>query len=67
MGAQLKAVETRQKSYLRRRPENTVLYRVLQQNLETFLAGLDADDQRLPAFVERELRAFLACGIHALG
>ena len=67
MGARLEAVETRRKSYLRRRRENTVLYRVLQQNIETFLADLDAADQRLPAFVERELRAFLACGIHALG
>ena len=56
MGARLKAVETRRKSYLRRKPQSTVLYRVLQQDLETFLAELDVGDRRLPSFVERELR-----------
>jgi hypothetical protein len=38
----------------------------LQQQLETFLARA-APDERLPAFVERELRTFLRCGILAYG
>jgi hypothetical protein len=50
--------------YERHRPEDTVLYRTLEGHLEAFLAG--ASEQRggegLPAFVTRELRAYLRCG-----
>jgi hypothetical protein len=54
--------------YERHRPEDTVLYRTLYRtlegHLEAFLAG--ASEQRggegLPAFVTRELRAYLRCG-----
>jgi len=56
--------------YRPRRPAETVLYRVVQQHLETYLARaregcLDADP--VPGFVERELRRYLACGILAHG
>ena len=46
-------------------PAKTVLYQVLQEHLETFLATVEADETRspLPRFVVRELRAFLGCGI----
>ncbi len=54
-------------SYAPRRPEETVLYETLQHSLETFFAGLAAADRHLPRFVERELRGFLECGIHAHG
>ena len=53
--------------YRRRHPEDTVLYQVLQQHLETFLAERQAEDRPLPSFVERELRRFLECGIFAHG
>ena len=50
--------------YERHRPEDTVLYRALESHLETFLSG--ASEQGggagLPAFVTRELRAYLRCG-----
>ena len=50
--------------YERHRPEDTVLYRTLESHLEAFLAR--ASDQGggdgLPAFVTRELRAYLRCG-----
>ena len=50
--------------YERHRPEDTVLYRTLESHLEPFLAR--AADQGggdgLPAFVTRELRAYLRCG-----
>ena len=49
-----------------RRPESTALYRVLQHHLETFLERAEAAGG-LPAFVERELRAHLTCGILAHG
>jgi hypothetical protein len=53
--------------YQRRQPETTVLYRVVQQNLETFLASAQEQGRVVPRFVERELRACLECGILAHG
>ncbi len=53
----------------RRKPEESVLYRVLAGHLDTFLDRIEHDDTRagLPFFVRRELRAFLECGILARG
>jgi hypothetical protein len=56
--------------YGRRRPEQTALYRVVQQHLETYLALAAEDDwdgPRVPADVEREFRRYLKCGILAYG
>jgi hypothetical protein len=53
--------------YQRRAPETTVLYRVVQHHLETFLASARDQGRVVPRFVERELRAFLTCGILAHG
>ena len=56
--------------YCRRHPEQTVLYQVVQQHMETYLALAGEDDwdgQRVPAHVEREFRRYLACGILACG
>ena len=50
-------------AYQRRKPEDTVLYRVVQHNLETFLASARDQGRVVPRFVERELRAFLDCGL----
>ena len=48
-------------SYVPRDPSQTVLYRVVADHLETFLASLDADPDAkgLPAYVERELYDYL--------
>jgi hypothetical protein len=56
--------------YRRRRPERTALYRAVQGHLETYLAlaregHFDADG--VPAYVEREFRRYLECGILACG
>lgn len=53
----------------RRQSEATVLYRVVADHLETFLARIADDDTRagLPRFVVRELRDFLRCGVLAAG
>ena len=50
-------------------PSQTVLYRVVADHLETFLASLDADpDTRgLPAYVEREFYDYVQCGVLAHG
>jgi len=46
-----------------------VLYRVIDEHLETFLeaAAQHADGHRLPKFVEQEFRDFLTCGVLAHG
>jgi Transposase zinc-binding domain len=56
-------------SYERSTPEQGVLYKVLQEHLETFLADAAEahDGAGVPKFVEKELRAFLSCGVLARG
>ena len=46
-------------SYARRKPEASDLYRVVQQELETFLESPAARERPVPGFLARELRAFL--------
>lgn len=54
--------------YERRRPEETVLYQLVQEQLETLLAQVKAETgASLPAFVKDEFDAFLECGILAHG
>jgi hypothetical protein len=50
-----------------RRPEATVLYQTVQHSLETFLARAAQRDRCVPRFVERELRAYLECGLLPFG
>ena len=53
-------------SYRRHEPENTVLYQVVSQNLETFLEEVRVSYEKpLPGYVEKELRDYLRCGILA--
>ena len=54
-------------SYERRRPEQTLLYKVIQENLQAFLDQVHAKGDRLPDFVKGEFLAFLDCGILAKG
>jgi hypothetical protein len=54
-------------TYARRVPEGTILYHTVRDQLETFLGYAEAAGRRIPAFVERELRAYLKCGILAHG
>jgi hypothetical protein len=63
------ATQARARVIVRRHPETTVLHRVVQEHLETFLAearGRGGGDG-LPRFVERELREYLSCGVLARG
>ncbi len=50
-----------------RDPEQTLLHRVIREQLGAFLARARGTDTGLPHFVEQELRAFLRCGILAHG
>ena len=56
-------------TYEPRDPSRTVLYKVIADHLETFLASLDADPDAkgLPASVQREFYDYLPCGILAHG
>ncbi len=56
--------------YRPRRPTATPLYPVVQHHLETFLAqGIETDSKGygVPSWVEKDLRAYLRCGILAHG
>ncbi len=51
--------------YERHRPEQTTLYRLVQQHAATFIAQAeDAAGADLPQFVKDEFDAFLECGIN---
>jgi hypothetical protein len=49
--------------YQPRRPEESVLYRAVAENLESFLAFQQERGRVVPKFVENDLRDFLDCGI----
>ena len=54
--------------YERHRPEETVLYQLVQEHVETFFAQVETEvGSRLPDFVKDEFDAFLECGILAHG
>jgi hypothetical protein len=56
-------------TYEPRDPSRTVLYQVIAEHLETFLASLDDDPDAkgLPDYVQREFYEYLQCGILAHG
>jgi hypothetical protein len=56
-------------TYQPRDPSSTVLYQVIAEHLETFLASLDADSDAtgLPVYMQREFYDYLQCGILAHG
>lgn len=54
--------------YAPRRPTETVLYGLVRQNLESFLAyAREHYDGGLPRYAENELRAYLKCGVFSEG
>ena len=54
--------------YQRRRPEETTLYQLVQEHVETFFAQVELETGAgLPQFVKDEFDAFLQCGILAHG
>jgi len=53
--------------YVRHRPEETLLYKTIQQNLNSFLAHCEALEKPVPNFVKDEFAAYLRCGILAHG
>src|SRR5262245_12918635 len=59
----LLARDSRSPTYRPRRPEQALLHRIIAKNLDAFLAHTsETYEAPLPAYVEKELRAFIACG-----
>ena len=57
-------------SYVRRRPEKTVLYRVVREHLESLLAecaARSATGRGYPAHVQDEFHRYLDCGVLSRG
>lgn len=48
--------------YERHRPEQTLLYQLVETHYPDFCAQLDAQGRRLPAYVRQEFEDFLRCG-----
>ena len=59
--------ELQKHQYQRRRPEKTLLYKTLSENLSTFLLNLQNEGRSLPRYVIKELYAYLECGVLAYG
>ena len=53
--------------YQRHQPEQTLLHEVIGEHLEGFIANSRERDAPVARFVERELRAYLKCGVLAHG
>ena len=53
--------------YERHQPEKTLLHQVVREELESFLVRARASGSPVARFVEREIRAYLDCGILANG
>ena len=51
----------------RHRPEQTTLYRLVQQHAARFIAHTEASTGELSRFIKDEFDAFLACGVLAHG
>ena len=61
------ATPVRPPEYRRREPEKEPLYQVLAGHPETFLQHTRTSEHQLPLHVEKEMRAYLECGILAYG
>ncbi len=54
--------------YERRRPEETIVYELVQEHVETFFAPVETETRAgLPELVKDEFDAFLECGVLAHG
>ena len=50
-------------SYQQHKPEETDLYKIIEQNLPSFQSHLSTADISLPRFVHEEFRKYLRCGL----
>ena len=55
------------RQYSRHRPEETLLFRAVQEHLSSFLCEAAASGRGLPRYVVQAFEAYLGCGILAHG
>ncbi len=48
--------------YERHRPEQTLLYQIVERHYPDFLVAMEAQDRALPGYVQNECEALLECG-----
>jgi len=48
--------------YERHRPEQTLLYQIVEQYYPEFLAQMEAHGRSLPRYVQKEFEEYLKCG-----
>ena len=48
--------------YERHRPEQTLVYQIVEQHYARFLAQLAAEDRLLPEYLQQEFTDYLKCG-----
>lgn len=53
---------TQKNGYERHQPEQTLLFRLVEQHYPAFKASLEARDQYLPRYIQQEFDDFLHCG-----
>ena len=63
----LSAAQNNFSTYVRHKPEKSLLYKTVQENLLTFLDHAQANGSNFPNFVEEEFFKYLDCGILAKG
>ena len=56
------AIVSARRRYARHRPEETLLYRIVEQHCGAFYEHLSERDTVLPGFVRDEFDAYLRCG-----
>ncbi len=61
------SADIRVPSCRRREPEKGPLYQIFAEHLETFRQQARTSEHRLPFHVEKEMRAYLECGVLAYG
>ena len=49
--------------YHRHRPEQTLLYQLVEQHFPAFVSALEANGANLPTFVRQEFDDYLQCGV----
>ena len=66
-GKEASAEIERAARYARHRPEQTLLYQIVQTHFPAFLVEPAARERTLPDYVQREFENYLACGRYEHG
>ena len=54
-------------SYARRQPEQTLLYKIIEEYYPIFISKIEKDERPLPEYVHSEFDEYLKCGLLSNG